>query len=77
MRSYKLADVEKKFGIFRKEVEYKKNIFKIWHDWKKYDKKKRILRYNLEDVINLVRLWKRVRSQHQITTDYLIQNSLQ
>ena len=74
--SYKLANIEKKFGIVRKQVEYKKNIFKIWSDWKQYRKKKRIILYNKEDVVNLIKLWKRVRSRHKITTHYLIQNKL-
>ncbi|NOT36437.1 MAG: hypothetical protein HOP11_03560 [Saprospiraceae bacterium] len=76
LTSFKLAHVEQKFGIVRKQVEYKKNIFAIFNDWKKHDKRKRILKYNEEDVINLLRLWRKVRSRNKITNYYLIQNQL-
>lgn len=76
LNSYKLADVEVKFGIVRKRTEYKKNIFQIWNDWKRRDKKKRILQYNEEDVVNMIRLWKKIRAQYKITTHYLIENEL-
>lgn len=57
--SYKLAHIEFLFGIERKRVEYKKNIFDIFSDWKNLHKRKRILEYNEEDVLNL-RLLKKL-----------------
>ncbi len=75
-RSYKLADIEKMFGIYRAEAEYKKNVFQIWRDWANPHRKARLLRYNLEDVLNMMKLWKIVRFEFQITNDYLNQEKL-
>jgi hypothetical protein len=55
-KSYKLSALETKFGIHRARVEYKKNMFEIFYDWRKADKRGRVLQYNREDVINLMRL---------------------
>jgi len=74
--SYKLANVEKYFGIIRTENEYKKNIFKIWIDWLKQDKKNRILKYNREDVVNMFKLWKIIQLKYNIKPAYLIENKL-
>jgi len=59
LKSYKLADIEKKFGVGRLRAEYKKNIFAIFNDWKSYKWRKFVLQYNYEDVENL-RLLKRL-----------------
>lgn len=53
LKSYKLADIERKFKIKRARQEYKKNIFHIFHDWKSYKWRKFVLAYNYEDVANL------------------------
>lgn len=74
--SFKLADIEKKFGIIRKETEYKKSIFKIWYDWTKKSKKLRILQYNKEDVIHMLKLWKIIESKFKITSNHLIKFKL-
>lgn len=74
--SYKLAAVEEIFGITRARVEYKKNIFSIWKDWKKIHLKNRILEYNREDVINMMILWKQIRIAYNVKINYLIENKL-
>ena len=74
--SYKLADLEKLYGIKRKRVEYKKNIFKIFADWKQPDKRKRLLEYNMEDAYNLMKIWKIIRAKHNIGLDYLLRERL-
>lgn len=75
-RSFKLADIEKMYGIQRKRAEYKKSIFEIWNDWHRKDKKDRILEYNQEDVLNLLKLWKIIRKEFNITSNYLTDNRL-
>lgn len=74
--SYKLANIEKLFGIHRQEAEYKKSVFMIWHDWKNPQRKQRLLKYNREDVINMMRLWIRVRNHFGIQNEYLLQEKL-
>lgn len=74
--SYKLADLEKLYGIKRRRVEYKKNIFDIFADWTNDYRKRRILEYNCEDAYNLMRIWKKIRAEHQIGMDYLLQEKL-
>jgi hypothetical protein len=54
--SYKLAALEKVHGIVRSRVEYKKNMFDIFSDWRNAHKRKRVLQYNKEDVVNLMKL---------------------
>ena len=56
--SYRLSYLEEKFGIARSQKQYKTNIFKLVEDWNNPFKKKMVLKYNLEDVVNLVRLNK-------------------
>jgi uncharacterized protein YprB with RNaseH-like and TPR domain len=56
LSSYKLSSLEKKFGISRDTHEYKSNIFKLWHDWKNPYTKPLIMHYNMEDVLNLLRV---------------------
>ncbi|HMW40277.1 MAG: ribonuclease H-like domain-containing protein [Saprospiraceae bacterium] len=75
-RSYKLADIEKMFGIRRNRTEYKKSIFEIWNDWHRPAKRERILEYNQEDVINLIKLWKIIREEYEIDDEYLLKNRL-
>lgn len=54
--SYRLSYLEEMFGISRSQKQYKTNIFKLVEDWNNRYKKKMVLKYNLEDVVNLVRL---------------------
>lgn len=54
--SYKLSAIEKKHGIHRARAEYKKNMFDIFSDWRNAEKRKRVLAYNREDVVNLMEL---------------------
>lgn len=65
-RSYKLANLEKKHGVVRSRVEYKKNIFDIFKDWKSPGKRKRILEYNQEDVINLRELKRIIFKKYKV-----------
>ena len=69
--SYRLADIEKKFGIVRQRVEYKKSIFDIYGDWYSVEARKRVLQYNKEDVVNLIRLKKIVFKKYKIKAAYL------
>jgi hypothetical protein len=66
--SYKLSELEKSYGIKRNTLQYKTNIFKMWHDWNDLKLRKLILKYNQEDVINLIRLKKYIFNDCSVTT---------
>lgn len=65
MESYKLAYFEELFGIKRTQRQYKSNIWKLAEDWKNPYKKQQVLKYNYEDVVNLVRLKREVESLYE------------
>jgi len=65
--SYRLPFLEEKFGVARSEKSYKANIFKLVEDWNNPYKKQKVLKYNEEDMMNLVRLWGIVFSEKGIT----------
>jgi DNA polymerase elongation subunit (family B) len=69
--SFKLKDLEHKFGIRRKVMKYKSSIFQIWKDWRNPKKKKEVLHYNREDVVNLLRLAKKIFGKFKIHHEYL------
>ncbi len=69
--SFKLKNLEKRFGIRRSVMKYKTNIFNIWKDWKDKIKKKAVLLYNREDVVNLVKLALKIFKRFQIADKYL------
>jgi len=71
MDSYKLAYFEEMFEIKRSERQYKTNIFKLTEDWNNPYKKQHVLKYNMEDVVNLVRLKREIFSLYGIDGDYL------
>ncbi|MEI6555522.1 MAG: ribonuclease H-like domain-containing protein [Paludibacter sp.] len=65
--SYKLADLEKIVGIQRETMEYKSNIWQLHRDWKNPLKKQFALKYNREDVENLIRVKNYFFQKHGIT----------
>ncbi len=69
--SFKLADLEVKFGIKRKVAKYKTSIFHIWRDWRNPKLKMAVLQYNLEDVINLVRITHKIFTKYKVKPAYL------
>lgn len=66
LKSYKLASLEKYYEIKRSNPEYKANIFKMFSDWNKPNKRKLALQYNLEDVLNLIRIKRKLFAHHGI-----------
>lgn len=71
LKSYKLADIERKFKIVRMRKEYKKNIFQIFNDWNSYKWRKFVLAYNYEDVANLRALKVAVFKKYSVTSAML------
>jgi len=69
--SFKLKDLEEKFGLIRKVAKYKETIFRIWRDWRNPRKRYAVLTYNKEDVINLVKLTKIIFKKYKISNAYL------
>jgi len=65
--SYKLADLEKMAGIQRETMEYKANIWKLHADWNNPLKRQFAMKYNREDVNNLIRVKNYFFTKHGIT----------
>jgi DNA polymerase elongation subunit (family B) len=65
-KSYKLAAIEKSFGIKRARVEYKKNIRDIFRDWYDPVKRKRVMMYNIEDVEYLRELKNMIFKKYKV-----------
>lgn len=70
-RSYKLASIEKSFGIVRARVEYKKNIRDIFKDWYDPKKRKRVMDYNIEDVVYLRELKNLIFRRYKVKVSAL------
>ncbi len=70
--SYKLSELEQYYGLLRTVSRYKQNIFTIYKDWFNPEYRKIILQYNKEDVVNLVRLKRRIFGDNNITRDKII-----
>jgi hypothetical protein len=71
MDSYKLAYFEEMFELNRSEKTYKSNIFKLAEDWRNPYKKQKVLKYNMEDVVNLARLKNEIFRLYGIGDLYL------
>ena len=71
--NYKLASIEKLYGIKRNRNEYKANIFSIFKDWRRPQVKSLVLQYNREDVINMVKLKHIIFYQYDVEPEYLLQ----
>jgi uncharacterized protein YprB with RNaseH-like and TPR domain len=66
LNSYKLSEVEKYYLINRSVNEYKLNIFRIFKDWFHPVFRNLVLQYNNEDVLNLVRVKRKLFSEQRI-----------
>lgn len=71
MDSYKLSYFEEMFEINRTQKQYKTHIWKLVDDWNNPYKKQKVLKYNYEDVANLVRLKNEIFRLYDIHEDYL------
>ena len=71
LSSYKLADIEKHFGIYREQDKYKKNIFDIYDDWHDPNFRTYVLKYNEEDVYYLARLKQIIFEKYHPSDDWL------
>lgn len=67
LASYKLNDLEKMIGINRDTIEYKADIWQAHYDWYIPVKNQKVLEYNREDVLNLIRVKNYFFSLHGIT----------
>lgn len=71
MESYRLSSFEDMFDIKRSQRQYKTNIFKLVQDWHNPYKKQNVLKYNMEDVVNLVRLKREIFRIYGVGEDFL------
>jgi len=74
--SYALASIEEHFGLYRKQVKYKKNIFSIYTDWRNPELKKKVLAYNFEDVYYLILTTRIMFAKYQPTNAWLRDHTL-
>jgi hypothetical protein len=65
--SYKLCDLEKLAGIHRETMQYKSNIWQLHKDWLNPQKRASAIKYNQEDVLNLIRVKNYYFQMHGIT----------
>lgn len=75
--SYKLGDLELMYGINRGTRKYKSNIFQALRDWNHPQKRKLVLKYNMEDTVNLFRVKEKIFASQHINNDFLEENLLQ
>lgn len=71
LNSYKLSEIEKKFGFHRAAKKYKADIFSIYKDWNDPKLRKLVLKYNKEDVYNLARVKQRIFAENKIPKEYM------
>ena len=76
LKSYKLGDLETKYGIHRGTRKYKSNIFQALRDWNNPQKRKFVLQYNLEDTVNLFHIKEKIFESESISNDFLEENLL-
>jgi len=60
LKSYALANIEKKFKLHREVDKYKRNMRLIYKDWYHSVRRQHVLKYNQADVLNLCRLQRMV-----------------
>lgn len=69
--SFKLAHFEKLAGIERTTMEYKADIRNLHRDWANPKKRYLALKYNQEDVLNMIKVKRYFFKKNGITDDYL------
>lgn len=65
--SYKLADLESWVGIERETMQYKSNIWQLHSDWQNPFKRQLAMKYNREDVLNMIRVKNYFFQRNDIT----------
>ena len=73
---HKLVCLEEYYDIQRSTVEFKNNIFRLLHNWNNPIYRHKILKYNQEDVINLVRIRRKATAEHNLTRNKILQFKL-
>ncbi|GIV32649.1 MAG: hypothetical protein KatS3mg031_0184 [Chitinophagales bacterium] len=68
---YRLATVEKHFGIKRQVNKYKKNMMQIYRDWFHPQLRQHVLWYNYEDVRHFIMLKLIVFARHDPSSELL------
>jgi hypothetical protein len=71
LRSFRLNQVEGLFGIER-QVDYKENIGQLYRDFKNPKTHKEVLKYNMEDALNLVRVKRELMKREGLTNKDLL-----
>lgn len=67
LKHYRLCNFEKRMGIKRETMEYKSDIWNLHRDWQDPKKRQRALLYNMEDVLNMIKVKRYYWRKHNIT----------
>lgn len=70
LKSWRLDNIERYFGLKRHVSKYKKSIFQIYSDWNDKKYRERVLMYNRDDVANLVTVKQKLFAKFKITHTY-------
>ncbi|HRG37195.1 MAG TPA: ribonuclease H-like domain-containing protein, partial [Bacteroidia bacterium] len=70
--SYKLAYVEQLFAVGRQKRKYKTSVFTIWKDWADENKRRHVIQYNTEDVVNLRKLFRIICTRYMISDEQIL-----
>ena len=70
--SYRLSYIEELYSIIRKKRKYKTSVFTIWRDWFNLEKRKHVIIYNQEDVVNLLKLFRIISDRFKLTDDQIM-----
>lgn len=70
--SYKLAYIEQLYAVGRQKRKYKTSVFTIWRDWADENKRRHVIQYNTEDVVNLRKLFRIICSRYLISDEQIL-----
>lgn len=70
--SYRLSYIEELYSIIRNKRKYKTSVFTIWRDWFNLEKRKHVIIYNQEDVVNLLKLFRIISDRFKLTDDQIM-----
>ncbi|MBK9728445.1 MAG: ribonuclease H-like domain-containing protein [Saprospiraceae bacterium] len=72
LSSYKLAYIEQLYAVGRQKRKYKTSVFTIWKDWFNLEKRKHVIIYNQEDVVNLRKLFQIICRRFDLTDEQIL-----
>lgn len=75
--SFRLSHFEKKAGIVRTTMQYKQDIRNLHRDWANPKKRYLALKYNREDVINMIKVKRYFFEKHKVSETEILNFRMQ